>query len=53
MALKYRITDQRELDFVTFTVVNWIDIFIREHYRRLFIDSVKYCQQHKVLKIPA
>ena len=49
MALKYRIHDQSELYFITFTVVNWIDVFIKETYRQLFINSIKYCQKEKGL----
>lgn len=53
MALKYKITDQNEIYFVTFTVVNWIDIFIRDHYREIFVDSIKYCQRNKGLQVYA
>jgi putative transposase len=53
MALKYRIHDQSELYFVTFTVVNWIDLFIRDSYREIFIDSIKYCQREKGLCVHA
>jgi len=30
MSRKYKIRDQNKLYFMTFTVINWIDIFIRE-----------------------
>lgn len=53
MALKYRIGDQEALYFVTFTIVNWIDAFIRDNYRQIFIDSVKYCQREKGLIVGA
>jgi REP element-mobilizing transposase RayT len=53
MALKYRITDQNELYFVTFTVVNWIDVFIRESYREILLNSIRFCQQEKGLRIYA
>ena len=53
MALKYRIQDQHDFYFVTFTVVNWIDVFIRDSYRQIFIDSVKYCQKEKGLLVGA
>lgn len=51
MALKYKINDQQAFYFVTFTVVNWIDIFTRDNYRQIFIDSAKYCQQNKGLLV--
>ena len=53
MGLKYRITDQHEWYFVTFTVVDWIDVFVRERYKEIFIDSVKYCQRNKGLLVGA
>ncbi len=53
MGLKYRIEDQKKLYFVTFTAINWIDVFIRDIYRQIFIDSVKYCQREKGLQVGA
>ncbi|MBC7552575.1 MAG: transposase [Taibaiella sp.] len=53
MARKYKIHDQQELYFVTFTVVNWIDVFTRDAYRQIFLNSVKYCQQNKGLNVGA
>lgn len=53
MSHKYQIRDQEKLYFVTFTVVNWMDVFIRREYRDLFLDSVKYCQEHKGLELYA
>ena len=51
MARKYKIHDNRQIYFVTFTVVNWIDAFIREEYRQIFYESVKYCQKNKGLEV--
>ncbi len=31
--------------FITFTVVNWIDVFTRKNHRDSIIDSLKYCQK--------
>ena len=53
MSRKFRIRDQEAVYFVTFTVVNWLDVFIRAEYRDIFIDSVRYCQQHKGLEVYA
>ena len=53
MALKYTIQDQKDFYFVTFTVVDWIDIFTRDSYREIFINSVKYCQANKGLLVGA
>lgn len=53
MARKYAIRNQDEFYFVTFTVVAWIDVFIRNEYREIFLDSVKYCQKEKGLLVGA
>ncbi len=53
MGRKYAIRNQEEFYFVTFTVVNWVDVFIRQEYREIFIDSVRYCQKHKGLLVGA
>jgi len=37
--------------FLTITVVDWVDIFTRDDYRQIIIDSLKYCQKEKGLEI--
>ena len=39
--------------FVSFAVVNWVDVFSRKEYRDLIIESSKYCQEKKGLVIHA
>ncbi len=53
MSRKYRISDQERPYFVTFTVINWIDVFIRDEYRNIFLESVRYCQTNKGLEVHA
>lgn len=49
----YKILDQHGLNFVTLTVVDWVDVFIRKSYKDIIIESLRYCQQHKGLRIYA
>ncbi len=49
MAFAYRIQDQQACYFLTFTVVQWIDIFTRRAYAEMVIDSLQFCQQEKGL----
>ena len=49
----YIIHDQQAIYYMTFTVVGWIDIFSRQAYRDIVIDSFKYCQTHKGLHLHA
>ncbi len=51
MARKYKFHDHSKLYFVTLTVVNWIDAFIRDDNRNIFYESIKYCQENKGLEV--
>jgi putative transposase len=51
MSRKYKFLDQSKLYFVSFATVYWIDVFTRELYKQILIDSLKYCQQKKGLEI--
>ena len=53
MSRKYKIQDQSVLYFVTFTVIQWLDVFIRKEYKDIFLDSIRYCQQNKGLEVYA
>lgn len=53
MSRKYKIRDQDKLYFVTFTVIQWLDVFIRTEYRDIFLDSLRYCQKNKGLELCA
>ena len=46
-----RKTYSNELYFVTLTVVDWVDVFIRRLYSDFIIDNLKYCQDKKNLDI--
>jgi len=51
MTRGYQIKEQTGLHYLTFQVVDWIDIFTRRIYREIVIDSLKYCQHKKSLQI--
>ncbi|OOG73773.1 transposase [Algoriphagus sp. A40] len=53
MSRKFKIRDQEKLYFVTFTVVEWIDLFTRQVYRDIFLNSLKYCKENKGLELCA
>ena len=42
-----------ELYFVTFQVVGWLDVFSRQIYRDIFLESLDYSQKHKGLEVYA
>jgi len=49
----YQIRDQHAIHFITMTVVQWVDVFTRKAYVDILLDSLKYCQENKNLKIHA
>lgn len=53
MSHKYKILDQQKPYFVTFTVIQWIDLFIRNDYRDVIVSSIQYCQKQKGLEVYA
>ena len=53
MTTGYQIKEQDKLHFVTLQVVEWIDIFSREVYRKIIIENLEYCIKNKGLVIYA
>ena len=51
MPTGYQIGDPRACYFLTLQVVDWVDVFSRKRYRDIVIESLKYCRQHKGLKL--
>lgn len=53
MSTKFKIRDQRALYFVTCTVVYWIDVFSRDTYKDILLDSLEHCKANKGLEVYA
>lgn len=53
MSKVYTISDQDKPYFITATVVDWIDVFTRQNYRDIIIDSLKYNIENKGLIVYA
>ncbi len=51
MSSKYKPGDHAIAHFVTFTVVGWIDVFSREMYKEILINSLKFCIENKGLTL--
>ena len=41
MSRKFKIRDQEAVHFVTFTIIQWLDVFIRLEYRDVSLDSTQ------------
>ncbi|SUJ24710.1 Transposase and inactivated derivatives [Sphingobacterium spiritivorum] len=53
MSTKYKIRNQSLQYFVSFATVYWVDLFTRNEYRKILLDSLAYCQKEKGLEIYA
>ena len=51
--MRYKILDQHGLNFITLTIVEWIDLFTRPVYSEILLDSLKFCQDNKGLQVHA
>jgi len=49
----YQIRDQHAIHFITFSVVQWIDVFTRKTYADIVVDSLNFCIKNKGLKVHA
>ena len=45
----YKIRNQSAIHFLTFAVVEWIDVFTRKEYRDIVLDSLRHCQENRGL----
>ena len=53
MSRKYKFRNPEAFYFITFTTVNWIDVFTRPIYIEILVDSLNYCIKNKGLIVYA
>jgi REP element-mobilizing transposase RayT len=53
MSSKYKPGEDAIPHFITFTVVGWLDVFSREDYKRIVVNSLDYCCKNKGLQLHA
>jgi REP element-mobilizing transposase RayT len=51
MSTGYQIREQAAMYFVTNTIVDWVDVFTRQRYRDIVIDSLNFCISQKCLEV--
>jgi putative transposase len=51
MSRKYKFHDNDKLYFISYAIVYWIDVFSRDEYNQIIIDSWKQRQEKKGLEI--
>ncbi len=53
MSRNYKFHNPEGLYFISFAVVGVLDVFTRNEYKDLFLDSLRFCQKEKGLEIHA
>lgn len=53
MSGKYKFYNPDGIYFVSFAVVGWADVFTRNVYKDILLDSIQYCQKEKGLVVHA
>jgi REP element-mobilizing transposase RayT len=53
MSRNYKFHNPEGAYFVSFAVVEWLDVFTRNEYKNILLDSLAYCQQSKGMEIYA
>lgn len=51
MSRNYKFHNPDGVYFVSFAVVEWLDVFTRNEYKNIIIDSLHYCQNNKAMEI--
>ena len=53
MSRNYKFHNPKGVYFVSFAVVEWIDVFTRNEYKDVVLESLRYCQKEKGMEIYA
>jgi len=53
MSRNYKFHNPTSTYFVSFSVVQWLDVFTRNEYKNILLESLSFCQKHKSMEIYA
>ena len=53
MSRNYKFHNPEGLYFVSFAVVNWIDVFTRNEYKNIVLETLDYSMKNKGMKVYA
>ncbi|WP_431165967.1 REP-associated tyrosine transposase [Tenacibaculum halocynthiae] len=51
MSRNYKFHNKSGLYFVSFATINWIDVFTRQIYFDVLVDSINYCRKEKGMEL--
>jgi len=53
MSTKYKFIDKQDIYHSTSTVVEWLEVFTRDVYKDILLDSLRFCQKNQGLSVHA
>ncbi|MCU4155155.1 transposase [Carboxylicivirga sp. A043] len=51
MSRNYKFHNPEGVYFVSFAVVEWLDVFTRNEYKNILLDSLEFCQRNKGMEL--
>lgn len=51
MSRSYKFHDPDGVYFISFAVIEWLDVFTRNEYKDIVLDSLRFCQKEKGMEI--
>jgi len=51
VSTKYKFKNKDGCYFISFAVVEWVDVFTRKEYKDLLVNNLRYCQKEKGLEL--
>src|SRR6478735_5210904 len=51
MTRNYKFLNQQGLYFVSFAVVNWIDVFTHNEYKDIVLDAIRHAMEQKSMRV--
>ena len=51
MSRNYKVHDQEDLHYLTYATVGMVDVFTRPAYRKVLVESLRFCQEAKGLEL--
>lgn len=51
MSRNYKFYNPDGVYFVSFAVIDWLEVFTRNEYKNILVENLEYCQKHKGLEI--
>ncbi|MCG8575431.1 MAG: hypothetical protein MI810_11140 [Flavobacteriales bacterium] len=53
MSERYKVIDSTLPNFITLTITDWVDLFVRPQYCKVLDESLNYCVQNMGISVHA